>query len=121
MTSTWAHQFQLELHDNDVVALGNGGNGGAGGTSGAGGAGGAGGNFSNNTIDISTGNEFHFSAGYNPQSFRMTVEDNDVVALGNGGDGGAGGTSGAGGAGGAGGDFNHNDITIDTGNDFHFG
>jgi hypothetical protein len=113
MADNWAYAFSLELKDNDTVALGNGGENGNGG------------NFSGNTIDITTGNEFHFGAAYGetqeamycapespeppPYSVSLHLEDNDVVALGNGG------------ANGNGGNFTDNTITIDTGNDFHFG
>jgi hypothetical protein len=113
MTESWAYQFQLELEDNDTVALGNGGENGNGG------------NFSGNTIDIATGNSFNFGAAYgesqeamysdtetsesSPYSVSLNLQDNDVVALGNGGENGNGGN------------FTDNHITIDTGNDFNFG
>ena len=107
----WAYAFSLELQDNDTVALGNGG------------ANGNGGNFSGNTIDIATGNTFDFSAAYGgaqeamhcapppppPPSFSLNLQDNDIVALGNGGENGNGGN------------FSGNTIHIDTGNDFLVG
>ncbi len=105
----WAYAFSLELKDNDTVALGNGGEKGNGG------------DFSGNTINIATGNTFDFGAGYGgaqeavycapppPPSFSLNLEDNDTVALGNGG------------ANGNGGNFSNNTISIDTGNDFLVG
>jgi hypothetical protein len=107
----WAYAFSLELKDNDTVALGNGGEKGNGG------------DFSGNTISIATGNTFDFGAGYGgaqeamycapppppPPSFSLNLEDNDTVALGNGG------------ANGNGGNFSNNTISIDTGNDFLVG
>jgi hypothetical protein len=128
----WAtYAASLQVTDNDNVIIGNGGNGGAGGAGGNGGNGGNGGTFNGN-VTVDTGNHFDLGDYFHPvhveaclppappppPAFDLTLTDNDVVAIGNGGTGGNGGEHGNGGNGGNGGTFN-GDITVTTGNDFH--